>query len=54
MKDLRLVIGNKNYSSWSLAPWLLLNMHDVDFEEIQIALYQDNTCLLYTSPSPRD
>ncbi len=43
MKDLRLVIGNKNYSSWSLAPWLLLNMHDVDFEEIQIALYQDNT-----------
>ncbi|MDA9185646.1 glutathione S-transferase, partial [Gammaproteobacteria bacterium] len=37
---MRLVIGNKNYSSWSLAPWLLLNMHDVDFEEIQIALYQ--------------
>ena len=43
MKDLRLVIGNKNYSSWSLCPWLLLKMFDVDFEEIQIALYQDNT-----------
>ncbi len=43
MKDIRLVIGNKNYSSWSLCPWLLLNMFDVDFEEIQITLYQDNT-----------
>lgn len=43
MKDIRLVIGNKNYSSWSMCPWLLLKMFDVDFEEIQIALYQDNT-----------
>ncbi|PCJ24361.1 MAG: glutathione S-transferase [SAR86 cluster bacterium] len=43
MKDLRLVIGNKNYSSWSMCPWLLLKMYDVDFEEIQITLYQDNT-----------
>lgn len=43
MNDLRLVIGNKNYSSWSMCPWLLLKMFDVDFEEIQIALYQDNT-----------
>jgi len=43
MKDVRLVIGNKNYSSWSLCPWLLLKMFDVEFEEIQISLYQDNT-----------
>lgn len=43
MKNIRLVIGNKNSSSWSLCPWLLLKMFDVDFEEIQIALYQDNT-----------
>jgi len=43
MKDIRLVIGNKNYSSWSLCPWLLLKMFDVEFEEIQITLYQDNT-----------
>jgi len=43
MKDIRLVIGNKNYSSWSMCPWLLLKMFDVDFDEIQIALYQDNT-----------
>ena len=43
MQDIRLVIGNKNYSSWSMCPWLLLKMFDVDFEEIEIALYQDNT-----------
>ena len=43
MQDPRLVIGNKNYSSWSLCPWLLLKMFDVNFEEIHISLYQDNT-----------
>ncbi len=43
MKDLRLVIGNKNYSSWSLSPWLLLKMFNVDFEEITIALHQSDT-----------
>lgn len=43
MKNPRLVIGNKNYSFWSMCPWLLLKMFDVDFDEIQIALYQDNT-----------
>ena len=43
MKEFRLVIGNKNYSSWSMCPWLLLKMFDVDFDEIQITLYQDNT-----------
>lgn len=43
MKDVRLVIGQKNYSSWSLCPWLLLKMFNIDFEEISIALYQKNT-----------
>ncbi|GAA3961274.1 glutathione S-transferase family protein [Allohahella marinimesophila] len=35
---MKLVIGNKNYSSWSLRPWLLLRAHDIDFEEIMIQL----------------
>ena len=43
MKKLRLVIGNKNYSAWSLCPWLMLKMYDIDFDEIKIQLYQDNT-----------
>ena len=33
-----LVIGNKNYSSWSLRPWLLLRHFGVDFEEIRLLL----------------
>ncbi|MFT7471818.1 MAG: glutathione S-transferase [Kiritimatiellia bacterium] len=36
---MQLVIGNKNYSSWSLRPWLLLRHFDVPFEEISIALF---------------
>ncbi|RTK98533.1 MAG: glutathione S-transferase, partial [Neisseriaceae bacterium] len=37
---LTLIIGNKNYSSWSLRPWLLLRHAGIDFEEILIPLYQ--------------
>lgn len=33
-----LIIGNKNYSSWSLRPWLLMRHFDVAFEEIQLPL----------------
>lgn len=40
MENLTLVIGNKNYSSWSLRPWLLLKQFAIPFEEIRIPLYQ--------------
>ena len=43
MSHAKLVIGNKNYSSWSMRPWLLLKAFDIPFVEINIALYQDNT-----------
>lgn len=33
-----LVIGNKNYSSWSLRPWLLLKQLGVDFTEVRLPL----------------
>lgn len=33
-----LVIGNKNYSSWSLRPWLLLRHFGVDFDEVRLPL----------------
>lgn len=36
---MKLVIGNKNYSSWSLRPWLLLRSYHIPFEEIRIPLY---------------
>lgn len=36
---LKLVIGNKNYSSWSMRPWLAMRANDIAFEEILIPLY---------------
>jgi glutathione S-transferase len=38
---LKLVIGNKNYSSWSMRPWLTLRANSIAFEEIFIPLYAD-------------
>lgn len=39
---LKLVIGNKNYSSWSMRPWLALRANNIPFEEIFVPLYTDN------------
>ena len=36
---LKLVIGNKNYSSWSMRPWLALRAKNIAFEEVFIPLY---------------
>lgn len=40
---LTLVIGNKNYSSWSLRPWIALKVAGIPFEEKLIPLHQANT-----------
>ena len=37
---MQLVIGNKNYSSWSMRPWLLLRHFEIPFEEIRIPLFE--------------
>ena len=34
----RLHIGDKNYSSWSMRPWLALRHGGIDFEEVQHSL----------------
>lgn len=39
----RLVIGNKNYSSWSMRAWLLMRLAGISFEEIVIPLYRDGS-----------
>ena len=31
---MKLLIGNKNYSSWSMRPWVLLTQFDIPFEEV--------------------
>jgi glutathione S-transferase len=38
----KLVIGNKNYSSWSMRPWLALRANDIAFEEVFVPLYTDD------------
>lgn len=41
----RLIIGNKNYSSWSLRAWLLLREGGIGFTEYRIALDTDSTAM---------
>jgi len=36
---MKLIIGNKNYSSWSLRPWLLLSHFDISFAEERVPLF---------------
>ena len=33
---LQLTIGNKNYSSWSMRPWVLLRHFDIPFQEVMV------------------
>ncbi|MDA9489736.1 glutathione S-transferase family protein [Bradyrhizobium sp. CCBAU 11361] len=42
MAALKLAIGNKNYSSWSMRPWLALRANDIPFVETLIPLYTEN------------
>ncbi len=39
---MKLIIGNKNYSSWSLRGWLAAKQSGLAFEELQIPLYGDD------------
>lgn len=50
-----LVIGNRNYSSWSLRPWLALRHAGIAFDELRIALSRPDTRdnLARHSPSGR-
>lgn len=41
--SLKLIIGNKNYSSWSMRPWLVVTAFGIPFEEIRILLDQPDT-----------
>lgn len=43
MTQLTLVIGNKNYSSWSLRPWLAMMQGGLQFKEIRIPLDTPDT-----------
>jgi glutathione S-transferase len=52
---LTLVIGNMNYSSWSMRPWMALKGAGIPFEEVKISLYTDDPVdkqrILHYSPA---
>jgi len=47
-----LIIGNKNYSSWSLRAWLLLKAFDVDFNEQLIELFHSSASSILDEHAP--
>lgn len=47
-----LIIGNKNYSSWSLRAWLMLKHAGIDFGEFRIPLFTQETQELLRIYSP--
>ena len=49
---MQLVIGNKNYSSWSLRPWLAMRHFEIPFEEVLIPLDQPDTKTRILAHSP--
>ena len=53
MGGLTLVIGNKNYSSWSLRPWLALRHAGIPFDERLLLLFDENwkEAIVAVSPS---
>ena len=53
MSELTLVIGDRNFSSWSLRPWLLMRVAGIAFNEEQVRLRQPDSKqnILRHSPS---
>jgi len=43
MPKLTLIIGNKNYSSWSLRPWIFMKTAGIEFTEKRVPLDTDRT-----------
>ena len=39
--DVKLVIGNKKYSSWSMRPWVAMKHFGIEFDEVQLGLFSD-------------
>jgi glutathione S-transferase len=50
--SVKLVVGNKNYSSWSMRPWVLLRQAGIPFEEVQLKFAQDISVIGVEKYSP--
>ncbi|MGI9203949.1 MAG: glutathione S-transferase [Woeseiaceae bacterium] len=49
---MKLIIGNKNYSSWSLRSWFLLKEAGIEFDEQRIPLDEASTGAALAAASP--
>jgi len=49
---LRLIVGNMNYSTWSMRPWMVLKEFGIPFEETFIPLYRDDSKARLLAHSP--
>ncbi len=47
-----LIIGNKNYSSWSLRPWILMKVLGLAFDEKLIPMFDENWDAAIAAVSP--
>lgn len=52
MAELKIILGNKNYSSWSLRAWLALAQTGADFEEVVVPLDRPETTASIHAWSP--
>ena len=52
MSELTLYIANKNYSSWSLRPWIALTAAGIPFKEVLIPFDDDSSNPLFREISP--
>ncbi len=43
---LTLVIGNKNYSTWSMRPWVAMTAFNIPFKEVNVTLNRPDTATL--------
>ncbi|HZZ10691.1 MAG TPA: glutathione S-transferase family protein [Paraburkholderia sp.] len=49
---MKLLIGDKNYSSWSMRPWLLLKHFEIPFEEVLVELNEPGTTAAILAHAP--
>jgi glutathione S-transferase len=49
---LKLIIGNKNYSSWSMRPWIAMKVAGIPFDETVIQLYVEGSSEKIKAHSP--
>lgn len=52
MSELLLILGNKNYSSWSLRPWIAMKVAGIAFGEKVIPLRMEDTQAAIADVSP--